>query len=63
MNFRGRKAVGSMASKAKTDARFELSRPSYLLDPVFEVEIGPIEAVLDRKSKCTSNQKTPTFAP
>ena len=41
-----------MTSKAKTDARFELSGPSYLLASVLEAEIGLIEAVLDPKSKC-----------
>ena len=29
MNFQGRKAAASMASKSQTDARFELSGPDY----------------------------------
>ena len=43
MNFQGRKAAASMALKAKTKARFELSGLSYLLGPVFEAVIGPFE--------------------
>ena len=45
MNFQGRKAAASMALKAKTDARFELSGPSYLLVQVFKAAIGPIGPV------------------
>ena len=42
LNFRGRKAAASMASKAKTDARFELSVPKLpRLVPVFEAPTGP----------------------
>ena len=37
--------MASMASKAKTDVRFELSCPSYLLGPVFEAAISPYEPV------------------
>ena len=38
-----------MDLKATIKARFGLSGPIYLLGPVFEAEIGPIEAVLDPK--------------
>ena len=34
-----------MISEVKIEAIFRLGRPSYLLVPVFEVEIGLIEAV------------------
>ena len=55
--------MASMTSEVKTEAGFGLSGPSNLLASVFEAEISPIEAVLDRKSKSTSEKKSPTFAP
>ena len=42
LNFRGREAAASMTSEVKTEVRFGLSGPSYLLVPVFEAEIGLI---------------------
>ena len=41
--------MASLALKAKTDARFKLSGPSYLLGAVFEAEIGLI--IPDRTPK------------
>ena len=48
----------STASKAKTEAGFGLSGPSYLLASVIEAEIGPIEAVLDQKVNVRLKKKT-----
>ena len=41
LNFKGRKAAALATSEVKTEARFRLSGPDNLLDPVFEAEIGP----------------------
>ena len=41
-----------MTSEVKTEARFGLSVPDYLLGPVFEAAIGLVKIVLDPKSKC-----------
>ena len=40
--FQDHKAAASMTSKVNMEARFGFSGPSYLLDPVFEAEIGLI---------------------
>ena len=45
-----------MTSKVKTDPRFRLSRPSYLLTSVLGAVIGLIEAILDPKSQCTATK-------
>ena len=63
MNFRGCESAASATSKVKSEARFGLSGPSYLLASVFDAEIGPIEATLDRKRKSTSDLKKPTYIP
>ena len=55
-----------MASKAKAEARFRLSGPTYLLVPVFEPEIGPfgpVEALEKLVSYSKKKQKKRTFAP
>ena len=49
LKFQGRKAAALMTSKVKTEARFGLSSPDYLLGPVFGAEIGLI--IPDRPSK------------
>ena len=66
MNFQGRKATASTASKAKTEAVFGLSSLSCLLDPVFEAEIGPfepVEALEKLVSYSKKSFKKRTFAP
>ena len=50
-----------MTLKAKIKAKIELSGPDYPLGLSLEAVIGPIEAVLDRKSKCT--EKKPGHLP
>ena len=50
-------AAASMASKVKTEARFGLSGPNYLLGPDFEVVIEPIEPVEVVKKQMSSKKK------
>ena len=46
-----------MASEVKTDSRFGLSGPNYLLGPDFEAVIGPIEAVEVVKKQMSPQKK------
>ena len=46
-----------MTSEVKTEARFELSSPSYLLGPDFEAVIGPIEPVKVVKKQMSPKKK------
>ena len=57
MNFRGREAAASMTSEVRTEARFELSSPSYLLGPDFEAVVGPIEPVKVVKKQMSPPKK------
>ena len=67
LNWQGRKAMASMASKAKTEAGFGFSGPSHLLALIFEAAIGPIEPVeaLEKlvSYKRSGRRKKRTFAP
>ena len=45
LKFQGRKATSSMTSKFKTETRFGLGVPSYLLGPVIEAAISPFQPV------------------
>ena len=45
LNFRGCEAAVSVTSEVKTDARFGLNGPSYLLGPDFEAVVESIEPV------------------
>ena len=66
LNFRGREAAAaaaSMTSEAKTEARFRLGSPDYLLGPVIEAVIGVIKQSGPQLVSYTPTQKNPDNCP